>query len=423
MSVEDKAVSRYWVSVSPLCPDGSTAKDRSCSGVQPDQTVYFNITIGLHSCPADGEDEDVRVMVHPVGYNESTVIRIRSKCRCSCGSTSHCHDDNQSPCTRTQDGADQRQRPDHALINDSNRDSNWKCRADGSDVDCSGRGVCECGKCVCDQSRLGTVYGKYCEKDDFSCPYEGGLLCAGRGVCVTGECECDDGWMGDSCACPISKATCQSSTGLLCSGRGRCVCGKCVCDDPQYSGDFCERCPACQNTCQSYWKCVGCHLSHSLTQEEAGHCNSTCAPLVGYMDDVSGQAGEMWIQCMYISNDSCRYRFQTSSQSGQTQLHISRRPECTSRTWLVGTFLGVSALTVLCGLVVVAMSRLVLRKKGWSPGGAAEDGVYHCSVKDLSYIPTTNEKTVTYRRDHPPDCPVEMHIQVPKMPLGDPWQY
>lgn len=44
-------------------------------------------------------------------------------------------------------------------------------------------------------------------------------------------------------------------------------------------------------------------------------------------------------------------------------------------------------------------------------------------LQDLSYIPTTNEKTVTYRRDRPPDHPVEMHIQVPKMPLGDPWQY
>lgn len=45
------------------------------------------------------------------------------------------------------------------------------------------------------------------------------------------------------------------------------------------------------------------------------------------------------------------------------------------------------------------------------------------TLQDLSYIPTTNEKTVTYRRDRPPDHPVEMHIQVPKMPLGDPWRY
>lgn len=39
VSVEDKAVSRYWVSVSPLCPHGSTVKDQSCSGVQPGQMV------------------------------------------------------------------------------------------------------------------------------------------------------------------------------------------------------------------------------------------------------------------------------------------------------------------------------------------------------------------------------------------------
>uniref|UniRef100_A0A4W6EXQ7 Integrin beta n=1 Tax=Lates calcarifer TaxID=8187 RepID=A0A4W6EXQ7_LATCA len=291
VSVEDKAVSRYWVSVSPLCPDGSTAKDQSCSGVQPDQTVYFNITIGLRSCPDNGEDEDVQVMVRPVGYNESTVIRIHSKCSCSCGPEKRCHDDSQSQCAGTQDGASQGQKPDHGLTDDSNGDSNWKCRADGSDVDCSGRGVCECGRCVCEQNRLGTVYGKYCEIDDFSCPYEGGLMCGGRGVCVLGECVCEDGWTGDSCTCHVSTATCQSASGLVCSGRGRCECGKCVCDDPRYSGDFCERCPACQSTCQSYWylSCVDCHLSHGLTQKEAGHCNNTCAPLVGYMDDVSGK--------------------------------------------------------------------------------------------------------------------------------------
>ncbi|XP_026156771.1 integrin beta-8 isoform X2 [Mastacembelus armatus] len=420
VSLEDKAVSRYWVSVSPLCPDGSTAKEQSCTGVQPDQTVYFNITIGLRTCPDDGEDEDIRMMVRPVGYNESTIVRIHSKCHCRCGLTGHCHDDNQSPCRGNQESSKLEQRPDLGLIKDPKKDSNWNCRANESDVDCSGRGVCECGRCVCEQSRLGRVYGKYCEIDDFSCPYEGGLLCGGRGVCVSGECVCEDSWTGESCGCPVSTATCQSANGLLCSGRGSCVCGKCVCDDPRYSGDSCERCPACQSTCQSYWNCVDCHLSHGLTQKEAGHCNSTCAPLVNYMDDVSGQTGEMWIQCMYISNDSCRYRFQTSSLSGQTQLQISKRPECGSSSRLVGTFVCVCVLTVLCGLVVVAMSRLLLQKKGWSPGGAVE--VYHCTGKDLSYIPTANEKTVTYRRDQPSDHPLEMHMQDYKKSLGDHWQ-
>uniref|UniRef100_A0A8C2WZV7 Integrin beta n=1 Tax=Cyclopterus lumpus TaxID=8103 RepID=A0A8C2WZV7_CYCLU len=235
----------------------------------------------MHSCPEDAEDEDVTVLVRPVGYNESTVIRIHSKCGCSCGPTRRCNDASQC-----RGSSYQEQRPDHRLI----MDSNWNCKADGSDVDCSGRGVCGCGRCLCEQTRLGTVYGKYCEIDDFSCSYEGGLLCGGRGVCVSGECVCEDDWTGDSCGCPVSKATCQSANGLLCSGRGRCVCGMCVCDDPWPSGDFCERCPACQSTCQSYWKCVDCHLSHGLTQKEAGHCNNTCAPQVGYMDVVSGTA-------------------------------------------------------------------------------------------------------------------------------------
>uniref|UniRef100_A0A672YDX2 Integrin beta n=1 Tax=Sphaeramia orbicularis TaxID=375764 RepID=A0A672YDX2_9TELE len=243
--------------------------------------VYFNITIGLRSCPDGGQDEDVTVMVHPVGYNESTVVRVHSKCGCSCGSSRRCHDNGQSTCSNGTN-------LDQSLTDWDGENSNWNCKADGSDVDCSGRGFCDCGRCVCEQSRLGTVYGKYCEKDDFSCPYYDGLLCGGRGMCVLGECVCEDGWTGDSCKCPSSTSTCQAPGGLVCSGQGKCVCGKCVCDDSRYSGSFCERCPACQSTCQSYWKCVDCHLSHGLTQTEGGICNNTCAPLVGYTDDVSG---------------------------------------------------------------------------------------------------------------------------------------
>ncbi|KAL6099914.1 itgb8 [Pungitius sinensis] len=418
VSVEDKAASRYWVSVSPVCPDGSTVKDQRCSGVMPGQTAYFNITIGMRSCPDSAEHEDVTVMVRPVGYNESTVIKIHSKCACSCGPTRRCYEESQCG-----GSSGREQGPDRGLVKDSGGGSNWNCRADGSEVDCSGRGACECGRCVCDLSRLGSVRGKYCEIDDFSCPYRGGLPCGGRGVCVSGECVCQDEWTGDSCGCPVSTATCQSADGLLCSGRGRCACGRCVCDDPRRYGDFCERCPACQNSCQSFWNCVDCHLSHGLAQKDiAAHCNSTCAPLVGYVDVVSGRAEEMWIQCMYISNDGCRHRFQTSTQAGQTQLQISTRPECADNSRLLGTFLSVCALTVLCGLVLVAVSRLLLQKRALSPGGTAAEGPYHCPGKDLSFIPTTNEKTVTYRRDCLPDRPVEMHIQVAKMPLGDPWQ-
>lgn len=55
--------------------------------------------------------------------------------------------------------------------------------------------------------------------------------------------------------------------------------------------------------------------------------------------------------------------------------------ECASSSRLVGTFLSVCALTVLCGLVVVAISRLLLQKKEGSPGGAVGGDVYHCTGK------------------------------------------
>lgn len=55
--------------------------------------------------------------------------------------------------------------------------------------------------------------------------------------------------------------------------------------------------------------------------------------------------------------------------------------ECASSSWLVGTFLSVCAFTVLCGLVMVALSRLLLQKKIRTPAGTAEDGVFHCTGK------------------------------------------
>lgn len=55
--------------------------------------------------------------------------------------------------------------------------------------------------------------------------------------------------------------------------------------------------------------------------------------------------------------------------------------ECASSSRLVGTFLSVCALTVLCGLVMVALSRLLLQKRIRTPAGAGEDGVFHCTGK------------------------------------------
>ncbi|XP_059899083.1 integrin beta-8 isoform X1 [Gadus macrocephalus] len=423
--VEEGAGSRYWLSVSPLCPEGSTANAHSCSGVLPNQTVYFNITIGMRSCPDENEGTDVKVTVRPVGYNESTVVRVQAHCRCRCGLPGRCRNPGQSQCRAdsTPTNGEAPRKPVQAYSRDSEQNPGERrtpCRAEGAELECGGRGVCECGSCVCEQSKLGAVYGAHCEMDDFSCPYKDSLLCGGRGMCVSAECVCDLGWTGESCGCPVTPETCQTSDGAVCSGRGRCQCGRCVCDAPQNSGTFCEKCPICHGTCQSYWKCVDCHLAHGLLHGEAGHCNQTCAPLVGYVDYISG---DLWSQCVYIRpSDSCHVRFHATSRAGLTQLYISTRPECAGSSSHVRTFMWVCALTVFCGLVVVTLSMLLLQRQGRPPGGPTVDLNYHPTSKDLSFIPTTNEKTVTYRRDHPPDRTGEMSIQVHKITFRDPWQ-
>uniref|UniRef100_A0A671Q071 Integrin beta n=1 Tax=Sinocyclocheilus anshuiensis TaxID=1608454 RepID=A0A671Q071_9TELE len=226
IGLEDAQAQRFRVNVTAFCPNGSTV-----SGSTKCSSVFFKVTVGMSWCPAEDGDQDVLMSVRPVGFNESVTVRIRQICGCGCTETGRCHDDpDPSPC------------PAETAV----------CRADRSEPVCSRRGTCKCGTCVCDSSRLGNVYGKFCEMDDFSCPYVKDLVCGGHGQCVSGECVCLPGWTGETCDCPVSTESCVSDDGLICSGWGKCVCGKCVCDDSRRSGALCEKCPICDSSCQSH---------------------------------------------------------------------------------------------------------------------------------------------------------------------------
>uniref|UniRef100_A0AAY4DAM1 Integrin beta n=1 Tax=Denticeps clupeoides TaxID=299321 RepID=A0AAY4DAM1_9TELE len=322
--------------------------------------VFFNVTVGMTSCPADDVDEDVLLTVQPVGFNESVAVRVKQTCGCDCGLAGRCHDNGESGSCGAAD-------------EEARLAGHRQCQAEGSGTVCSGRGSCVCGMCVCHHGNLGAVYGKFCELDDFSCPYQDGLLCGGRGQCVLGECRCQTGWTGESCGCPISAETCRSNDGILCSGHGRCVCGSCVCDEPQRSGRLCDKCPTCYSSCQTHWMCVNCHLSYGLGQGSS-KCNRTCSPLVDYVDDITGRPPDqsyiqdenrhlflfflnflLWLcvcvcvcvcsmllvqvggadePCLYPSTHRCHYRFQMGRSQGKgvPQLLISRHPGDSCRT-------------------------------------------------------------------------------------------
>ena len=52
------------------------------------------------------------------------------------------------------------------------------CLREGEDKPCSGRGECQCGRCVCYGD--GRYEGHFCEYDNFQCPRTSGVLCNGE---------------------------------------------------------------------------------------------------------------------------------------------------------------------------------------------------------------------------------------------------
>lgn len=400
VGVEDSQAHRFRVNVTALCPNGSFVfGNAKCSSVQPKQTVLFNVTVAMTSCPPEGADQDVVISIRPVGFNESVTVRVRQVCGCSCTESGLCHDD-----------------PNPTACSAETTKPMDVCRQDRTKPICSGRGICECGMCVCDSSRLGSIYGKFCEMDDFSCPYERGLVCGGHGQCVSGECVCLPGFTGETCDCPVSTETCVSDDGSICSGLGKCVCGKCACDDPRRSGAFCETCHTCYSSCQAQWDCVNCHLSNELGSNSVQLCNHSCTPLVDYVDDIRELVRGKY--CLYPTKNKCHHRFLMDVTTDGPQLHISRHPVCDWSERSFKTFFSTFLLTVMLGISLLTIVRYLLRTKDcvWQENPDQE------SCKDSAYVPSTNEKTITYRRDRFPNQPVEIHSHILKMPMGNAWQ-
>lgn len=135
--------------------------------------VLFNISIAMKGCSTVGGRK--YVMLKPIGFNESTRVNILARCACQCeDSIKHriCSDETSLDA-------------DSSICKGSSCSSgdelsSEQCKMQENHPVCSGQGDCIGGQCVCHKTKLGMIYGKYCEKDDFSCPYHLGLLCAGK---------------------------------------------------------------------------------------------------------------------------------------------------------------------------------------------------------------------------------------------------
>lgn len=116
-------------------------------------------------------------ILKPIGFNETAIVNVQQSCACQYGdSTGH----KRVWAEETSPDSEESQCGDSNCS--SNRDTlpSGKCRQHQDQPICSGQGNCIDGKCFCYKNKLGKVYGKYCEMDDFSCPYHQGTLCSGK---------------------------------------------------------------------------------------------------------------------------------------------------------------------------------------------------------------------------------------------------
>ncbi|XP_060136713.1 integrin beta-8 isoform X1 [Zootoca vivipara] len=339
------------VKVTAICPDGSRKTGvEGCKNVKSTAEVLFNISIAMKGCSTT--EGRKYMMLKPLGFNESTRVNIHKICACQCeGSIKHkriCVDETSQ---------------DAETSSSSDKFSSEQCKMPKGHLVCNGQGDCVDGKCICHKTKLGTIYGKYCEKDDFSCPHHLGNLCAGNGECEAGKCKCSSGWEGDRCQCSSSlRKHCMNSNGQVCSGRGTCVCGRCKCTDPSSLGHLCEFCPTCRIACSDKRNCVPCLHSNS-SQIALDQCKTSCAYRLHYTEKSS--------EC--TADDPSHFRI----------------------------FFIIFIVTFLIGLLNVLIIRQIILQ--WSNNKMKTSSDYRISAtkKDKMFLPTVCTKTVTYRRDKP----------------------
>ncbi|XP_056673108.1 integrin beta-4 isoform X2 [Monodelphis domestica] len=224
------------------------------------------------------------------------------------------------------------------------------CIRDGDDKVCSGRGECQCGRCVCyGDSRYD---GQFCEYDNFQCPRTSGFLCNDRGRCSMGQCVCERGWTGKSCECPLSNATCIDSNGGICNGRGHCECGRCHCDQVSlYTDTTCEISYSAVplGVCEDLRSCVQCQ-AWGTGVKKGQKCDS-CNFRVKMVEELK-KAEEVMEYCSFRDeDDDCTYSYTVEGNEAigaNSTVLVHKKKDCPgSFWWLIPLFLFLLLLLAL----------------------------------------------------------------------------
>jgi len=201
--------------------------------------------------------------------------------------------------------------------------------------------------------------GTHCECDNYSCPKANEQMCNGTGICECGKCKCNDGWDHapgkDTCTCPIgaiSDDKCkESNDSKVCSGHGECRYGKCHCDKSDrinYSGEFCEKCPICPH-CEMHKECAQCVISKAGRRSCPDDCVTTHEQ--DTLPDIVDTE-----PCRKIDDNDCSFYFIYDDRIGE--LFVKRKKDCREQTSPMMIIVYVVSSVVGSGILMLFVWRI-----------------------------------------------------------------
>ncbi|XP_014209848.1 integrin beta-PS isoform X2 [Copidosoma floridanum] len=377
-SIEMKDTASNYVGIkyfSSCLGGGPLVETNKCDGLKVGNKVEFTTEIMMSACPKNRSEWKQKFLIYPVGINESLTVNLEMICDCQCENSGEpgfeykskkCNNHGDLSCgvCMCDDGYFGKKCECGANDNRQMLVNEFACRRDNTtNVDCNGRGVCECNVCACNRrDEPEMIWGQYCECDNFSCDRRNNTICSGHGSCNCGTCICNKGWKGDACECSDDTSTCIRH-GLECSGHGVCECGKCKCNiegEHRYSGQYCQICRTCPSRCEELKPCVLCKAfkAGNLTEEE---CNSTCVNFVPeIVETLEVDVDQEETGCWGYDEQDCKYYFAYYYNMTTNQLHVKvqKARECPPQVYVLAIVLGVIMAVVLIGLAILLVWKL-----------------------------------------------------------------
>ncbi|XP_032222767.2 integrin beta-1-A isoform X2 [Nematostella vectensis] len=363
-TVTDTAPDGIKVDYTANCLDGRRVGENTCTGVKIGEEVSFDVSVTATDCSKKVPGFSLKTAFGDID------ISLKYICDCQCekpensieGSI-HCSTNGTLSC-----GVCDCDRGSAGRLCNCPAGSQYepkRCARGGNSTAqvCSGRGVCDCGECICTESKTKgeIIYGKYCECTNMDCPRDpgSGLPCGGpeHGICDCGTCNCTGNWTGPDCMCTKSNETCIRN-GVLCSGRGTCECGQCVCNATSgYVGAFCDDCPTCPGQCEANRDCVQC-MKFGTGKLAGAECAPKCGGILFEMvDEIKPEMGE---KCLFEDQDDCFFTFAyRENENQELVIYVQKERDCPEEAEALAVILGVVGGVLGVGLALLLIWKLL----------------------------------------------------------------